>query len=517
MAETGFRKWIIVVTVILASLLEIIDSTVVNVSLTQIMGNLGGTLEDAAWLITAYGVANVIILPMTGWLSAKFGRKNYFAFSIILFTVASFLCGNSHNIWELAIFRFVQGIGGGALLSTSQSILFETFAPEDRGMATAIFGLGVIIGPTVGPTLGGYITDHFSWPWIFYINLPLGAIAAVLTFIYIKESTHNQRKVDVVDWLGIALLIVGIGSLQIVLERGESEDWFETTYIIVLAVVSLISIVAFIWRELVIDHPIVDLRILSSSRSLAVGMFFTFILGFGLYSSVFVLPIFCQNLLGFTAQQTGWLLFPAGLATAFMMPIIGTIIRKGFPPQVLAGIGFGAFFLFTSWLSKSTLASGENDFFWPLMLRAVGMACLFVPLTNLAFSGVGKKDMPQATGLNNMMRQLGGSFGIAIMTTFIAQRTAYHRMNLITHITDSSVETMNRLNASVANFLSKGYSLQDAQAIGYKSLEGAVIKQSLLMSYMDSFFIVGLFFLICIPLLTLSRRAKNAPVVMDAH
>src|SRR5215831_10381393 len=226
MAEVGFRKWIITLTVILASLLELIDTTVVNVSLPQIMGNLGAAIEDVAWVVTAYAVANVIILPMSGWLSQKYGRRTYFTASIILFTLASFFCGNAHNFWELVIFRFIQGIGGGGLLSTAQAILIETWPKEQIGMATALFGLGVVVGPTFGPTLGGVITDHWTWPWIFFINIPLGIIAVLLTLNFIRDSIHAHHQSDHVDWIGIILLTVGIGSLQVVLERGESEDWF---------------------------------------------------------------------------------------------------------------------------------------------------------------------------------------------------------------------------------------------------------------------------------------------------
>lgn len=518
MAEKGFAKWIIVITVILAALLELIDSTVVNVALNQIMGNLGATLEDVAWVVTAYAVANVIILPMNGWLSAKFGRKNYFAFSIILFTVSSFLCGNAHNIWELIIFRFVQGIGGGALLSTSQAILFETFKPEERGMATAIFGVGVVLGPTFGPTLGGWITDHYSWPWIFYVNIPLGTIAALLTITYIKNSDYHVKPPKT-DWIGIILLVLGIASLQIMLERGETEDWFQSRFITLLAALSVVSIVMFIWWELQTEHPVVNLHVLIGSRQLAFGMMFTFILGFGLYASLFIFPIFVQGLLGWTAQDTGLLLMPSGLISIVVMPTVGTLIRKGVPPQYLAAIGFIMFFTFTYVLSKSTLGSGWSDFMWPQLLRGIGMGFMFVPITNFALSGLAPKDMAQGTGLNNMMRQLGGSFGIAAVATFINSRTAFHRSTLLQNINIYDTETQQRLGAYAGGFMQHGSDPGTAQMMATKALDGSLTRQSMLLSYMDNFWIVGIFFLACIPLLLLQPRTKPKSQVSaaDAH
>jgi DHA2 family multidrug resistance protein len=452
---------------------------------------------------------------MAGWLASKFGRRNYFAFSILLFTIASFACGNSTNIWELVVFRFIQGIGGGALLSLSQAILFETYKPEERGMATALFGLGIVIGPTLGPTLGGYITDNFSWPWIFYINIPLGILAIVLTLTFIKES-HHRRKVDRVDWLGIFLLVLGIASLQIVLERGQSEDWFDTNYIIVLAVVSALGIVAFIWRELVAEHPIVNLRILKD-RSLAIGMVFTFILGFGMYASVFVFPIFCQNLLGFTAQQTGELMIPSGLITIFVMPFVGMMLRRGFPPQIMSAFGFVMFFVFTSMLSKANLSSGEVNFYIPLLFRGIGLGFLFVPLTTMALANVSPHDMPQGTGLNNMMRQLGGSFGIAIMTTFISKRLAYHRVNLLDHINVYNTTFTDRYNSLTGGFLSRGISADDAHQMANRAMEGIIYKQSTLLTYTEAFYIVGVFFLFCVPLLIFTGRVKKGKVIADSH
>lgn len=515
MPETGFNKWIITITVILASLLELIDTTVVNVSLPQIMGNLGATLEDVGWVITSYSIANVVILPMSGWLASRFGRRNYFTFSIVLFTVASFFCGNANNIWELVAFRFIQGIGGGALLGTAQSILMETWPKEQLGMATALFGLGVVIGPTIGPTLGGFITDHWSWPWVFFINLPLGLIAVLLTLSYVKESLH-AKKAGGVDWAGIVLLTIGVGSLQIVLEKGEGDDWFDSTYIIVLSILSVIAIVGFIWRELTTVHPVVDLRILKN-RSLAIGMITTFILGFGLFGSVFIFPVFCQNILGFSAQQTGMLLIPGGLSTIFMMPFVGKMLQNKFPPQIMATVGFILFFLFTFTLSNSNLSSGESDFYLPLILRGVGLSFLFVPLTTLALGSLKPTEVAQGTGLNNMMRQLGGSFGIAVITTLLHLRQGMHRNHLVEHVNTYSSAFNERLAGITNNFVAKGFSFEQAQAMAYKAIDGAVTKQSYLLSYMDGFWFTGVFFIFCIPLLYLQKFNRSAKVSADAH
>ncbi|MEO5911008.1 MAG: DHA2 family efflux MFS transporter permease subunit, partial [Pelobium sp.] len=310
MAEKGLKKWVITITVITAALLELIDTTIVNVSLPQIQGNLGATLEDIAWITTGYAVANVIILPMSGWLGDKFGRKNYFIFSIVIFTIASFLCGNATTLEELIAFRILQGLAGGGLISTGQAILLETWPPEEVGIATAMFGLGAVVGPTLGPTIGGYITEHFSWPWIFYVNIPIGIIAAFAAYLVIRE-TPKEAKGRPIDWWGIILLALTVGSLQTVLEKGESEDWFATSYILILTVVSVLGFFLFIWREKSIEYPIVNLNILKK-RSFSVGMFFSFVLGFGLYGSVFIFPIFCQNLLGFSALQTGKIFLPGG-------------------------------------------------------------------------------------------------------------------------------------------------------------------------------------------------------------
>jgi DHA2 family multidrug resistance protein len=515
MAETGFKKWIITITVITASLLELIDTTIVNVSLPDIQGNLGATLEDVAWVVTGYAVANVIILPMSGWLGSRFGRKQYFITSIIVFTIVSFLCGNSSGLNELVLFRIIQGMAGGGLISTSQAILVETWPREQIGTATALFGLGAVVGPTVGPTIGGYITDHTSWRWIFYVNIPVGAIAAFCAYTFI-HSTPKEAKGKPIDWWGIGLLAVAVGSLQTILEKGESEDWFAKTYILVLTITAILGVILFIWRELSIDYPIVNFNIMRH-RSFAVGMFTSFVLGFGLYGSVFVFPVFCQNLLGFTAQQTGELLFPGGLCTIVMMPFIGKMLNAGIPAQFMATIGMFLFFVFTSMLSHSTLSTGQSDVLIPLLIRGVGMALLFVPLTTLAIADLKGPELGQGTGLNNMMRQLGGSFGIATLTTIISLRSAFHRNNLLTNINVYNPAFTQNFNSSVQNFMAKGKSILDATHMAYAAIEGRVIRQTFLLTYDDAYWISGLVMLFSIPLLYLQPFKKAAKMPVDAH
>jgi DHA2 family multidrug resistance protein len=513
MAEVGARKWLITFTVVTAATLELVDTTIVNVSLPQIMGNLGATLEDIGWLVTSYAVANVIILPMSGWLGAQFGRKNYFLASIIIFTIASFLCGNAHTLTELIVFRVIQGLAGGGLLSTCQAILLETWPREEIGMATALFGLGAVVGPTIGPTIGGYITDHLSWPWIFYVNIPVGILAAGCVYFFVKGHRHaNKMRVD---WLGIALLIVTIGSLQIFLEKGNGEGWFDTAYIAILAFVILLGAILFVWRETSTDHPVVNFKILRH-RSFALGIVTSFAFGFGLYSSTFVLPIFCQNLLGFSAQQTGNIIMYGGIATISILPFVGSALKKGVPAQVICLGGMALFLIFTQLMSRFTLSAGLDDFLLPIIVRGVGLSLLFVPITTLALQDVPHDELGQATGLNNMMRQLGGSLGIAIITTIISSRLALHHAHLAEDISLNSPQFTQRFNTMVTALTSKGYSLASAKQLALQSVNGAVMKQTFLLSYSDAFWIGGLIFMVAIPFIFL-QRFKRKVLVTDTQ
>ena len=513
--ETGFRKWIIVITIITSTIIELIDTTIVNVSINTMSGNLGASLEDTAWVITSYAIANVIIIPMTSFLAEKIGRKQYYIGSIILFTLASAMCGFSHNLWELVGFRFLQGLGGGALLSTSQSILFETFSPKDRGTASGIFSLGIIIGPSIGPVLGGYIVDNLSWQWIFFVNIPIGIMAALLSYIYLKptKKSSNDRTID---WVGIFLLSAGVGSLQIVLERGETDDWFSATYIIILSIIAVLCITMLIWWELKIKFPVIDLRVLKST-TLSLSAIMTFILGFGLFSAVFVFPLYAQRIIGYSAFQTGVMLLPGTLMAAMISPFLGKMLQSGLRPQYLIILGFGFSAIFGYLMSGSNLESGGANFFVPLLFRGVGAALLIVPLTALAVSELKPADIPQGAALNNMMRQMGGSFGIALINTYIAHRAAANRSSLITTVTAANPFTISRLNMTARNLVAHGASSLQALKQAYGALENIVVRQTFLLSYMDAFMLLAILNACCIPLVIITIKKQAAVKIAKVH
>lgn len=513
LVEYGAKRAIITITAILCALLEIVDTTIVNVALNDMRGNLGATLPEVGWVITAYAIGNVIIVPMTSWLSQQFGRRNYFAASIILFTVCSFLCGNATGIWELVIFRFFQGIGGGALLVTSQTIITETYPIEKRGMAQAIYGLGVIIGPTLGPPLGGYIIDHFSWPYIFYINIPIGIAATLLTLQFVKSPKYGEKRAARdVDWLGIFLLAITVGSLQYVLERGQEDDWFSSNVIITLTVTAIFGAFFFFWRELTYRFPVVELRVLKNGN-LRIGTIMSFILGFGLYGSTFIIPLYTQSILGWTALQAGALMIPSALTTAFIMPIVGRLITKGVRQQYLVSVGMLIFFLYSLWGHNIlTIATPEPAFFWLLIVRGVGLGLLFIPITTLALSTLHGKEIGEGAAFTGMMRQLGGSFGIAAITTFISHKNMVHRSALVSYLDPTNPEVQQRVSGMQHLFMSKGMTPDVALQSAYKALDFSITRQATVLSYMDVFLYIGILFLMCIPFILLSRQSKRATV-----
>ncbi|MDB5140086.1 MAG: family efflux transporter permease subunit [Mucilaginibacter sp.] len=496
---SNLKRQLLIITVLLAAVMELIDTTIVNVALSHMSGNLGATLEDATWVITSYAIANVIIIPLTSFLTIKLGRRNYYISSIILFVVCSFMCGSATDIWTLVFFRFLQGIGGGALLSVSQAVIFELFPKERQGVASAIFGIGVFIGPTIGPTMGGIITENYSWPLIFYINIPIGILAATSCYFLLTEPVIKSKVHDV-DWTGIALLAIGIGSLQTVLERGQTEDWFATGYITFLSVTAIIALTAFILWELHVEHPVVDLRVFKS-KTLTIAAILTFITGIGMFTSIFLTPVIAQRLLGFTPTQTGLLLLPGAIIAILGLMMSGKLLQFGVSPLIIITAGFFCFIYFNWNMNGMSLDTSAHAITVNLVFRALGMAFLTVPLTMLAVSSLAPKDIPQGAALNNMMRQLGGAFGISMINTYAARRIATHRSDLLANITSINPQAVARLNSYTTYFQHKGSSLANAHLQGMEMIDRTVVRQSTLLSYTDAFFLIGLLFAVALPLL----------------
>lgn len=508
------NRYLIAIAVTLASVLELIDTSIVNVALPDMMGNLGATLDEIAWVSTGYIIANVIIIPMSGWLSAYFGRRKYLAGSIMLFVVASFLCGAAHTLVELVAFRIVQGVGGGALLSTAQATLFEAFPPEEVGIGQAIFGVGVMVGPTIGPTLGGWIVDNYQWPWIFYINVPLGILAAILVLTYVRNASHQARS-RTVDAAGIALLAICIGSLQWMLERGERNDWFESSFIVTLLVVSITSGVLLVWRELTAKEPVIDFRVLKS-RQLTAGVLIAAMLGLALYGSVFVLPIFLQQLHGMTAWQTGKIILPGALASAVTMGIVGRNAgRLDARITVTAG---SLLFLLSMWmLSRLTLDAGAGDMFWPLIWRGTGLGLIFVPLTNATMADLATERLAQGTGMFNLTRQLGGSLGIAVMATLLGRFAAQNRAALVSHLASGDAGSTARLAALTQGMMAKGASLVVAKQQALALLDAQVMAQANVLAFSRIYLLSGLLLCTALPLLFLFKTGKGRGSAGPVH
>ena len=504
---TGATKWILIITAISCAILELIDTTVVNVSLREISGSIGATTTEIAWVVTAYAISNVIIIPLTSMLSDLFGRKTYFTGSVVLFTFASLMCGLSTNLWMLVFWRFVQGIGGGGLLSTAQSIIIGAFPPEKISTGNAIFGMGIILGPTFGPTLGGYITDNFNWHWIFFVNIPIGIVATILawTFVTDREGAVKPRKID---WWGIIFLVSSVGSLQYVLEEGASKDWFESDEIITFSIIAIVGLIAFIIRELRIDYPAVNIR-LYKNFNLAMGSLMNFMLGFLLFGTVFIFPLFAQISLGWTPTQTGVFMIPSALCSGLTMPIVGKMLGSGKNPKTIIIIGILITFVFLMMMSFSSPDSNQYNFYFPFVLRGIGLAFMMSPILSLAVAGLRGKDMAQAIGLANMIRQLGGAVGIALINVFLVNKNAEVRGSMLSYVTDYNNASTDRIAGLAQNFMSKGYSAEDAQTLAYKTMDGMVFKQQALVSYDQGFFVVGILILFCIPIVLFIRYKKQ--------
>jgi MFS transporter, DHA2 family, multidrug resistance protein len=521
--EESVRKyrWLIMLGLITAAIMEVLDTTIINVALPQMAGNLGATQDEIGWVATGYILSNVVVLPMTAFFTATFGRRNYLSGSIVIFCVASFLCGTSHTLGELVFWRVVQGAGGAALLSTAQATLRQIFPTEQQGLVQAIFLLGIIVAPTLGPTLGGIITDNYQWNWCFFINVPFAICSFFLVTTFLIDPPGMQRKAPV-DFAGIGLLIVGLGSLQYVLEEGNRYDWFNDLWITRLAVIAGVSLVTMLWWELSPrnEHPVVNFRVLKN-RELSASIFLFVAMGFGLYGGTFLFPLFTQTVLGFTPTATGLALLPGGLATATMVVILGQLLNGPKPkvdPRVLIALGV-VLFMYAMWrLGHMTTASGEADARVALLVRGAALGLLFVPINQVAFGSLDPKIAQQAAGLINLARQLGGSFGIAILTTFVTTHVQYHRVNLVQHLYAYNPELLTREHMLAANLMAHGATALQAQTAAIGQVEQLLMRQATMLAYNDAWLLILIVFCCCSPAVLLLRKPKaRAGAPVDAH
>ena len=513
------HPWLVAFTVMLAVFMEVLDTSVANVSLPHIAGNLSAGVDESTWVLTSYLVSNAIVLPLTGWFSSLFGRKRFYMACVAIFTVSSMLCGLAPSLSMLVFFRILQGAGGGALQPISQAILLESFPKEKQGMAMAMFGVGVVMAPIIGPTLGGWLTDSYSWRWIFLINIPVGVISLILTYFLISDPHFLKRKglkdgVHI-DFIGLGLLSVGLGFLQVVLDKGQREDWFESHFIVACAAVSLIGLLTAVVWELTRKDPIVDLRLLKN-RNFLLATVTMFLLGFVLYGSTALLPIFLQTLLGYTALLSGLVLSPGGIVVVIMLPLVGQLLTR-FDARwlVICGVLIVAASLF-----HMATFNLDIDFRTAMMARvyqSAGMAFLFVPINVMAFYFIPKEKFNNATGIINLARNIGGSFGIANVVTLLARRTQFHQDMLVSHMTpfDSAYRAL--VNGSANILYGAGSSLADAQVQANGMAYGLLQRHATMLAFVDDFWMMGLTFLSLIPLMFLMKKARPQGAGPSAH
>jgi DHA2 family multidrug resistance protein len=500
------NKWLIAATVMIPTIMEIVDTSVANVALNQIRGSLSAGVDEATWVITSYLVSNAIIIPLTGWLARRFGRKRYLTFSIALFTISSFLSGSASNLTMLIVFRVMQGIGGGALQPLSQAILLESFPPREHGMAMAVFGVGIMFGPIIGPFLGGWLTDTLSWRWIFYVNIPIGIVALIMVFFFIFDPSYLRRVKEKIDYWGLALLVLAIGCLQIVLDKGQREDWFGSGFIIVFSMISAIAFAFFIYVELTTEKPVVNLRTFRNIE-FAAGNVIMFIAFFSFFGSLILLPLYLQILMGYTAMLAGMALTPGGIASLISMIIMGRLINR-IDPRFIMFFGLliasYSFYLMTQF----NLFAGYNYVVLPRIVQGFGVGLLFVPLTTLTLTEIPREEMGNATSIFNLLRNLGGSFGVAFSATILARNTQVFHNNLIVHLTPTSSNYQHGLLylQSLLVRLGMNPAIQDQAALGV--LNNELQRQSLMLAFNSAFADLFLVFLLAFPFLFLLKRPR---------
>jgi DHA2 family multidrug resistance protein len=525
------NKWLVTLSITFGTLMGAIDSSIVAVALPHMMGSLGATVQEITWISTGYIIANVVVMPLTAFLGRLFGQKRVYMLCLALFLLGSVLCGTAHTLQSLLVYRALQGLGAGALQPTEQAILRQTFPPKEQGMAMALFAMAVMLGPAVGPTLGGWIVDNYSWPWIFFINVPVGVLGLLMVATFVhedeeivaknRELAEAQRKN--IDWWGIGLMVVGLCSLQYVLEEGQQDDWFQSKLILVMSVIALVVIAAFVIRELTCEVPAVNIRLFKDPVFLS-GTLIGSLMFALLMATMFLLPLFMQTLLGFTATDAGFALMPRVLVMMVAVPIVGRIYNAVSPRIVIA---VGVFFI--AWgaysMSHFTTQTSQAGIILALTTQGLGFSCLFVPLNTVALSSIARHQMADATGLNSLFRQVGGSVGLAIAATLLSRYGALARTALVSHVTIGDPAAMERLRQTAGGFMARGLDPALARNLALRAIDGTIAVQSQLLAFERVFLLAGITFLLVLPLLfflktpeeTAAASASRAPAHSDVH
>ena len=497
------NRWVVAGAVMLSSFMVFLDTSVVNVSLPYIAGSLSASIDESTWALTSYLAANAVILPLAGWLANHFGRKRLMIWSVLTFTAASLLCGLAPSLPILVAFRVIQGLTGGVMMPLSQSVMLEGFPPHERGRAMGFWSVGIVLAPIMGPVIGGYLTLTYSWRWVFYVNVPVGVLSLIMLQLFIFDPPYIQRRAGKIDYRGMALLFLGIGALQLLLDKGQEEEWLDSGLIVGCIVAAAVAIVWFVVHELRVANPVINLRVFAST-TFAVGSFVSGMLGFLLFGSLIVLPIFLQTLLGYSPYQAGLAMAPRGIGSMIAMPLIGLATDKVDPRKLLfAGFGIGTITMF--WLSQMSLDAGYWDFFWPQFIQGWALGLLFIPLTTLTMAPVPREDMGNASSAFNMVRNLGSSIGIAVLSTFMARSAIKHREILGGHFDEYDRYSRNMLDQMAARWAAHGADPVEAMMRAGASVAGLIGRQAQLLAYLDAFELLAVVYLLMMPLVFVLR------------
>jgi DHA2 family multidrug resistance protein len=511
----GHNPWVVALVVTMATFMEVLDTAIANVSLPHIAGSLSASIDESTWVLTSYLVSNAVVLPISGWLATRVGRKRFYLTCVFLFTASSFLCGLAPNLGLLVFFRVLQGIGGGGLGPSEQAILADTFPPARRGMAFAVYGMAVVLAPAIGPTLGGYITDHYSWRWVFFINVPVGIASMLLSSRILVDPPHlveAKKRVGPIDGIGLGLIAVGLGALEYVLDKGQEEDWFHSHTIVVFASVAAVSLVSFVFWEWRQEHPVVEVRMFKNT-TFAVSTVMMLVLGMALYGSTVLLPQYVQVWMGYSAQDAGMVLSPGGFIVILLLPLVGRLVSKVDARYLIA---FGFLILSAALFHMAHTLYPGIDFKTAVLIRiyqSAGLAFLFVPINTLAYAGVPPQKNNQVSGIVNLARNMGGDIGIAFVTTLIARRSQFHQARLVDHVVPSG-DLSARLSAIAQHLQQMGIGAAQATKMAYGQIYAQVIKQAQTLAYLDALLLLSIFAAIMVPLVLMTRRVKAGAAAM---